>query len=666
MAIAYANRYIVKNQITFKQIDKEHIGNSSTHLFRKQEINVNEIKGLKIGVKLIVGFVTMTLMVVVVLILGTTQLNQLSTGATTISSALKTLSIIGGLAVLISLGVGGWIFTSIAGPLRVVMLSLKQFSQGDYSDLNADAQKFALARHDEFGEMSRELARSIDFYKEKIVWYEALLDAIPFPISVTDINMKWTFINHPVEQLLKVKRKDMLGKKCENWNANICNTDKCGIAGLRRNVLQTFFDQMGGNFQVNTSYILNSKGEKVGHIEVVQDITSSVSAMRYQQSAVDQLSGYIEQIAAGVLNFKIDDLPAGNEHTSEVRKGFEKIIDSLTRARDMLNRTLQTVVNNAKAVNESSNQLAQVANQAGQATSQIATTIQQVAQGTNQQAEAVTRTAVLLQAANVQLKTVSEGAKSQSEAVKRALLVTEKITAEGGITSMVAKSAQKVQETGVHSEEIGTIVETIEDIASQTNLLALNAAIEAARAGEHGKGFAVVADEVRKLAERSSAATKEIAGLIRGIQKTVSEAVGMTTDAAERLNLSSRELNEVIDSVSKVVEQNIIASDKLISSSNESMEAVENIASISEENGASTEEVSASTEEMNAQVEEVTASAQSLAEMSEALNEVVSHFVVSDINDTFESVTQIRGSALANTRIHNSSGNGRHPVIQKN
>jgi methyl-accepting chemotaxis protein len=462
--------------------------------------------------------------------------------------------------------------------------------------------------------------------EEKAHWYTSVLDAIPFPLSVTDMEMNWTFINRPVEQFLKVKREDVVGHQCSEWNANICNTENCGIARLRKNFLTTFFDQMGGHFRVDTTYLYNTAGEKIGHVEAVQDISALVASQRYQAAAVDQLSIYLENLANGKLGFTVEALPPADENTKEVRKNFETITLHLVQAQRMLSEAIGSVLHNANQVSEASKQLALAAAQSGQATSQISTTMQQVARGTSQQSESIGQTAQIMQQVSSVVSGVAKGVKDQKTAINEVRDISSLISSENGITARVNQSAHKVQELGVRSEKIGEIVSTIEDIASQTNLLALNAAIEAARAGEHGKGFAVVADEVRKLAEGASNASKEISELIKGIQVMVGEAVEISTTVSVDVSGVSENLNQAILGVLKVADQNDNAAVSLGDGTNGVMDAIENIASVSEENSASVEEVSASAEEMSAQVEEVTAAAQSLEEMANALQRAITQF----------------------------------------
>lgn len=383
-----------------------------------------------------------------------------------------------------------------------------------------------------------------------------------------------------------------------------------------------------------------------------------------------------------------------------LRSDEDQLGIALSQMSGQLRDLVSQVSQNASSLGVASENLANSAQQSRLASSQINSTIQQITKGITQQSDSISQTANSIEQMSRAIDGVAKGAQDQASSVSNASDLTNQLIgvihevaanandqAKGAresvevtksssktieesiqgmqrIQSKVNLTAEKVQEMGQRSDQIGSIVETIGDIASQTNLLALNAAIEAARAGEHGKGFAVVADEVRKLAEKSAVATNEITDLVKSIQNTVSEAIQAMTESAgevqngvslgnqsgqalsglldaaiggqksgESIAEAAQQMTELadrlvtaMDSVSAVVEENTAATEEMAAGADEVTRSIENIASASEENSAATEEVSASAEEMNAQVDEVTDSAQSLADMARELQELISRF----------------------------------------
>jgi PAS domain S-box-containing protein len=114
-------------------------------------------------------------------------------------------------------------------------------------------------------------------YRKKIHRLESILDAVNSPITVTNKDMEWTFVNKAVEQFLNVKREDIMGEKCSRWAANICNTENCGITRLKNGYKETYFNQFGGEYHVLVSYLYNEKGEVDGHVEVVYEDTAVIN-----------------------------------------------------------------------------------------------------------------------------------------------------------------------------------------------------------------------------------------------------------------------------------------------------------------------------------------------------------------------------------------------------
>jgi methyl-accepting chemotaxis protein len=309
-----------------------------------------------------------------------------------------------------------------------------------------------------------------------------------------------------------------------------------------------------------------------------------------------------------------------------------------------LRALIAVILEQADRLLDYSHHLSETIQAVNQATGQINLAMSQVSQGTSSQNEHVAGTHTILSSLLEQLEEITreagEGAAAAEEAAKAAQAGDDAVsttrTSMQGIAGAVTETAKTVEALGEQSEKIDSITRLISSIAYQIKLLGINAAIEAAHAGQYGAGFLVVAGEIRSLAERTADASREISGLIEsvkasihGVEKVMDSVLGRVSQGAALAEHSTQVLTTIRNAVNANQARLAAISSAMLQThefSHQVGNAMESVAAISEENAAAVEEVTASTEEMSGQLEEVARLARSLAVMADSTREMLGKF----------------------------------------
>jgi methyl-accepting chemotaxis protein len=429
---------------------------------------------------------------------------------------------------------------------------------------------------------------------------------------------------------------------------------------------ETFYGeaQVAGNWY-QTAYmpIQNSTGETIGIFYVgasEEKINSIISEFTIKflviLAIVIILSSLIVLLFTRKIRKRLAAIAlaleaAGNGDFTKVvtdNNGDElsKLADSYNLMNENLRNMIHDVLLSSEQVAASSEELTAGAEQTSKATEVITESIQQVASGAESQTVSVEETAKALEEVTIGVQSIAENAsliaEVSTQATQKAIdggeYVGRTVQQINAINQSVSESGEVIKSLDKRSKEIGEITKVITEIADQTNLLALNAAIEAARAGEHGKGFAVVADEVRKLAEQSQKSSSQISSLIREIQQDMDRSnesmsqvqqevkEGLTIVAKTEENF--KEILEFMERAGEQISDMAATAEEMSASSEEVSATVLGITEISKDTSMHSQNVAASAEEQLASMEEITASASSLSKLAEDLQGLISRFKV--------------------------------------
>jgi len=393
-----------------------------------------------------------------------------------------------------------------------------------------------------------------------------------------------------------------------------------------------------GENVVSTSLNNKTIGLIVSIVLTIVGILIAIITASKISKPITIVSKRMSELANGNLQHEL--LPITNQDE------IGQLMLSANEMNEKLKQTISSIHTVSETVAASSEELAQSSNEVQTGTEQITVTMQELASGTETQASTAGDLAETMASFQHSIhETTQEGIelKEHSDHVQNLTTTGKELMVQStqqmaAINEIVLDSVKKVEGLNVQSAEISKLVSVIDDISNQTNLLALNAAIEAARAGEHGKGFAVVADEVRKLAEQVQFSVTDISTIVNRIQGETGNVTTALQSGYEEVKRGTAQLdqtNETFEQISVAVEDMILNINtisgnlnKVAHNSKSINAAIDEMASISQESAAGVEQTTATVEETAATMEEISKSANQLAGMAEELNSQLQQFKI--------------------------------------
>ncbi|RMD48964.1 MAG: methyl-accepting chemotaxis protein, partial [Ignavibacteria bacterium] len=442
-------------------------------------------------------------------------------------------------AMVLAINIGlYWIMNHlIFKPLADLYDQFKRISEGHY-DTNIQ-----IRYDDEIGKVLK-LIEKVSF---SMLQQLKFLEEIPTPVMVIDRDFNIEYINKAGAEISNQKQSQLIGQKCYDlFKTNHCNTENCALykAMKEDKKCSSYAISKATGTDLHIMYtgvpIKNKDGEVSGALEFVADISSLKNLENYLKRSTDNLLKAMSKLQAGDLTVQVEPEVIGDQ-IGELFTKFNDVVITFRGLIENLMNLVQITSNASHQIFRNSDEVAAGAEQQSAQSEEVASAIEEMAATVVQTSKNSTQASEFAKEAQF---LAESGSKVVEQTIKRMDLIAE----------VVENSSKIVERLGDSSSRIGEIIEVIDEIADQTNLLALNAAIEAARAGEHGRGFAVVADEVRKLAERTTKATTEIADMIKQIQSETEIAVSSIKKGNIEVEKGASLAYEAGDSLSKILD----------------------------------------------------------------------------------------------------------------